>query len=98
MEIVFVTVIGAGLGAIVRYLVPGRRSYGMALLPAVGAAATAAIWAILVWVGLAFDAGWIWIISIAGGVLVSVLVAVLLPRVRAAADARALHALSGGRL
>ena len=98
MEIVFVTVIGAGLAAIVRYLVPGRRSYGMALLPAVGGAATAAVWAILVWLGWTFDGGWIWVVSIAGGVLVSVLVAVLLPRARAAADTRALHALSGGRL
>lgn len=98
MEIVFVTVIGAGLGALVRYLVPGRRSYGMALLPAVGGAATAAIWAILVWFGWAFDGGWIWAVSIAGGVLASVLVAALLPRARAAADTRALHALTGGRL
>lgn len=98
MEIVFVTVIGAVLGAIVRYLVPGRRSYGMALLPGVGAAATAAVWAILVWLGWAFDGGWIWAVSIAAGVITSILVAVLLPRARAAADTRALHALSGGRL
>lgn len=98
MEIVFVTVIGAGLGALVRYLVPGRRSYGMALLPAVGAAATAAIWAILVWLGWTFDGGWIWVVSLAAGLLASVLVAVLLPRTRAAADERTLHALTGGRL
>lgn len=98
MEIVFVTVIGAGLGAIVRYLVPGRNSYGMALLPGVAAAATAAVWAILVWAGWTFDGGWIWVASLAGGLLASVLVAVLLPRARAAADTRALHALSGGRL
>lgn len=98
MEIVFVTVIGAGIGAVVRYLVPGRRSYGMALLPAVGAAATAAVWAILVWAGWTFDGGWIWVVSIGAGLIASVLVAVLLPRARAAADTRALHALSGGRL
>ncbi len=97
MEIVFVTVIGAALGALVRYLVPGRRSYGIALLPAVGGAATAAVWAILVWLGWSFDGGWIWTVSIATGVVVSLLVAVLLPRARAASDARALHALSGGR-
>jgi len=98
VEIVFVTVIGAGLGALVRYLVPGRRSYGMALLPAVGGAATAAVWALLVWLGWTFDGGWIWVVSLASGVLASILVAVLLPRARAAADTRALHALSGGRL
>lgn len=98
MEIVFVTVIGAGLAAVVRYLVPGRRSYGMALLPAVGAAVTAAVWALLVWLGWTFDGGWIWVVSLGAGLIASILVAVLLPRARAAADTRALHALSGGRL
>jgi len=97
VEIVFVTVIGAMLGALVRYLVPGRRSYGIALLPAVGGAVTAAVWAILVWLGWAFDGGWIWAVSIAAGIVASVLVAALLPRARAASDARALHTLSGGR-
>jgi hypothetical protein len=98
VEIVFVTVIGAGLAAVVRYLVPGRRSYGMALLPAVGAAVTAAVWALLVWLGWTFDGGWIWVVSLGAGLIASILVAVLLPRARAAADTRALHALSGGRL
>jgi hypothetical protein len=98
VEIVFVIVIGASLGAIIRYLIPGRRSHGIALMPAVGAAASAAVWAILVWVGLPFDGGWIWTASILAGVVASVAVGIALPRVRAAADARALHDLSGGRL
>ncbi|QEO09642.1 hypothetical protein [Protaetiibacter larvae] len=98
MEIVFVTVIGAGIGGLIRYLVPGRGSYGIALLPAVGAAATSAVWALLVWLGWPFDGGWIWTVSIAAGILVAALTAFLLPRVRRSADARALHELSGGRL
>ncbi|MCS0499024.1 hypothetical protein [Protaetiibacter mangrovi] len=98
MEIVFVTFIGAGIGAILRYLVPGRRSYGLALLPAVGAALTAGVWAVLVWFGWPFDGGWIWTVSITAGIVVDLLVAVLLPRARDAADARALHSLTGGRL
>lgn len=98
MEIVFVTVIGAGLGGIVRYLMPGRRSYGLALLPAVGAAVTAVVWAVLVWFGWPFDGGWIWTVAILAGVAADVAVALALPRARAAADARALHELTGGRL
>ncbi|RQP09456.1 MAG: hypothetical protein EAS51_11560 [Microbacteriaceae bacterium] len=98
MEIVFVTVIGAGIGGLIRYLLPGRRTHGLALLPAVGAAATVAVWAILVWLGLAFDGGWIWVISLAAGAAASIAVGLVLPRVRDAADARALHELSGGRL
>ena len=98
MEIVFITFIGAGIGAIIRYLVPGRRSYGLALLPAVGAAATSAVWAILVWLGWPFDGGWIWTVSLVAGTVASLVVALVLPRVRDAADARALHQLTGGRL
>ncbi len=98
MEIVFVTVIGAGLGGVIRYLLPGRRTYGIALLPAVGAAATAAVWAILVWFGWPFDGGWIWVAALAAGILASGAVGILLPRARDAADARALSELSGGRL
>lgn len=98
MEIVFVTVIGAGIGGLIRYLLPGRRTHGLALLPAVGGAATVAVWAILVWLGLTFDGGWIWVVSLAAGAAASIAVGLILPRVRDAADARALHELSCGRL
>jgi len=98
VEIVFVTVIGAGIGGLIRYLLPGRRTHGLALLPAVGGAATVAVWAILVWLGLTFDGGWIWVVSLAAGAAASIAVGLILPRVRDAADARALHELSGGRL
>ncbi|PZQ88140.1 MAG: hypothetical protein DI534_11745 [Leifsonia xyli] len=98
MEIVFITFIGAGIGALVRYLVPGRRSYGLALLPAIGAAASSVVWAALVWLGWPFDGGWIWTVSISAGVIASLVIALVLPRLRDAADARALHQLTGGRL
>ncbi|WP_166869508.1 MULTISPECIES: hypothetical protein [unclassified Salinibacterium] len=82
MEIVFVTVIGAALGGLIRYLVPGRQWHGLGLMPSVGAAATALAWAILVWLGFTFDGGWIWVISLAVGVIASVATALLLPRRR----------------
>ncbi len=86
MEIVFVTVIGAAIGGLIRYLVPGRAWHGLALMPAVGAAATAVVWAVLVWVGLTFDGGWIWAISLVAGAVASVVTAVVLPRRREKAD------------
>lgn len=97
MELVYVTVIGAILGAGARYLLPGRRSYGLFLLPAIGAAATSAVWAILVWAGLKFDGGWIWAISLAAGVIASIATAILLVRNRDHGDARRLHQLTGGK-
>ena len=97
MELVYVTVIGAVLGGGARYLLPGRKSYGLLLLPAVGAAATSAVWVGLVWAGWKFDGGWIWVASLAAGVIASVITAVLLVRARTEGDARLLHHLSGGK-
>lgn len=97
MELIFVTVIGAGIGAVLRYLLPGRRHYGILLLPAVGAAVTAAIWVALVWLGWKFDGGWIWLVSLGLGGIASIIVALAASRGRVRSDARLLHHLSGGR-
>jgi hypothetical protein len=97
MELLFVTVIAAGIGAIVRYAVPSRGAYGLFLLPALAAAVTAIVWVALVWSGFTFDGGWIWAISLVAGGLAALLTAVLLPRQRKTADARLLTQLSGGK-
>lgn len=93
MELLFVTVIGAALSLGVRYLVPGRETHGLLLVPLVGAAATAGVWAISVWLGLTFDGGFIWVIALVLGPLASLAVALLLPKRRAEADAALLERL-----
>ena len=97
MELLYVTVIGAFIGLALRYLLPGRDSYGLFLLPGLGAAATAAIWVALVWAGLKFDGGWIWVGALVGGGVISVIGILLIVRTRKVGDARRLHTLSGGR-
>lgn len=97
MELLYVTVIGAFIGLTVRYLLPGRDAYGLFLLPAVGAAGTSAIWAALVWAGLKFDGGWIWVLALVGGGVVSIIAILLIVRTRKLGDQRRLHTLSGGR-
>lgn len=97
MELLYVAVIGAFIGLPIRYLLPGRDSYGLFLLPAVGAATTAVVWVVLVWVGLKFDGGWIWVAALGAAVVASILVGLLLVRGRAISDERRLHHLSGGR-
>lgn len=97
MELLYVTVIGAFIGLALRYLLPGRDSYGLLLLPAVGAAATAAIWVALVWAGLTFDGGWIWVAALVGGGVISIVTILLVVRTRKVGDERRLHVLSGGR-
>lgn len=93
MELLFVTVIGTALSLGVRYLVAGRQSHGLLLVPLVGAAATAAVWVICVWIGLPFDGGWIWVIALVGGPLAALAIALLLPKRRDAADAALLERL-----
>ena len=95
MELLFVTVIGACIGAIVRYTLPKRGTYGAFLLPAASAAVTATVWVALVWVGLAFDGTWIWVASIGAGVIASLVIALVLPRKRIQSDAAKLASLAG---
>ena len=94
MELIFVTVIGVALGVIVRYTIPGRRTHGVLLLPAIGGVVTAAVWVGLVWLGWAFDGGWIWAASLGAAIAVCVLVAALLPPRRRAHDAERFQQLS----
>ena len=97
MELVYVTVIGAGIGLLLRYVLPGRQVYGVLLLPAVGAAATAVVWVGMVWLGVTFDTPWIWVASLSASLVASAVVAVAVSRRRIAWDAHQRHVLSGGR-
>lgn len=97
MELLFVTVIGACLGLIIRYITPSRGTYGVLLLPAIAAAATAITWVALLWAGQTFDGGWIWVASLAASVIASVVAAVRLPRQRSDSDAKLFAELSGSK-
>mgnify|MGYP000141383064 CR=1 FL=1 len=94
MELLFVTVIGAALALGVRYAVPGRDTHGLLLIPAIGAAATAVTWVLLLWLGFTFDGGWIWVFSLVIGPGVALAFAILLPPRRRAADDAPLRQLT----
>jgi len=96
LSLVYVTVVGASLGVIARFLLPRRHTYGFVLLPAIGAAVSAAIWVGVQWfklLGFPLD----WLVALGGGLVVSIVVALIVGRARAASDARELHVLSGGK-
>jgi hypothetical protein len=97
MELAYVTVIGAAIGALARYSLPGRRTYGLFLLPAISASVTAAVWVGLVWLGWKFDGGWIWVAALVAAGVAAIVAAVVIVRYRANADRRLLHHLSAGR-
>lgn len=97
VEFIWVTVLGVGIGAVLRYLLPGRGAYGIALLPAAGGVVAAAAWASTTWAGWTTDSPWPWVLALGAAAIVSTAVALLASRTRAKGDARRLHHLSGGR-
>ncbi|HEY9424517.1 MAG TPA: hypothetical protein VIP54_06915 [Microterricola sp.] len=96
MELLFVALGGAIFGLAARYALPNRDEYGVALVPAVGTAVAAVVWVALTWLGMKWDSGWIWLITLAVAAAVSVVAALLIGRARAASDERMLAQLSAG--
>jgi len=93
MEILFITLGGAILGAIARYTLPGRLSSGAMVLPVAGAVISAVVWVALTWLGMKWDGGWIWVISLLVTGLAVAALALWLPRHRAIADEHRLETL-----
>jgi hypothetical protein len=94
MELLFVTLISFLIGLGARYALPGRDTYGVALLPAIAAALTAVVWVALTWLGWKFDGGWIWVVSLAVGAVISLVLALTVPRQRRGNDDEMLQQLS----
>ncbi len=97
MELLFVTVLGASFGTIFRYALPKRGTYGVFLLPALGAATAAIVWVALLWMGLTFDGTWIWVVSLAASAIATLVTALLLPGKRLQEDADLFATLSRGK-
>jgi hypothetical protein len=97
MELLFVILIAAGIGFVIRYVVGGRETHGILLLGSIAAIVTAVVWVALLWLGFTFDGGWIWLISLVAGGVAALVFAFVLPRNRRTADRALLTKLSGGR-
>ena len=93
MELLFVTLGGAILGAAARYMLPRRHTQGALLTGAIGASVAAAVWAALTWVGWKFDGGWIWVVSLVAAAVVAVVADLVLGRTRTASDEAMLERL-----
>lgn len=86
MELFFVALGGAILGLAARYSLPHRTTQGWALLPAAGTAVASVLWVVLTWVGLKWDEGWIWWISLGLTAVAVVVLDIVLSRRRLRAD------------
>jgi hypothetical protein len=86
MELVLIVTAAGLIGLAVRYLVPGRASHGLAVMPSAGVIIGSVVWAVLIWAGAPESAWWSWAIALGLTLVGSVVMAVVLPRRRAAAD------------
>ena len=97
MELFFVVLGGLILGFIARYTLPHRSTNGVLLLPAIGAAFSAALWVVLTWAGLKWDAGVIWWVTLLATAAACAAAALLLGRARERHDAERLASLTRAR-
>lgn len=87
-------VIGAAIGLVTRYLVPGREWVGLLLSPSAAASAAGIVWTVLGLLGLSTDNGWLWIASLSAALVVALVLPRLLPARRAREDAAYLAELT----
>ncbi|MEA9985898.1 MULTISPECIES: hypothetical protein [Subtercola] len=97
MELLFIVLGGVILGALARYIFPLRDTHGSVLMPALGAVVAAVLWEALTWLGLRYDGGWIWVISLVLTGLVVGITDVVLGRRRQARDRAELSSLLSGK-
>ena len=86
-------VMGAAIGLLARYLLPGREWVGLFLNVLAPAAAAGVVWTVAAMLGAAADNGWAWIGSLAAALVVAVVIPKTLPQRRQRADARYLAEL-----
>ncbi len=90
-------VLGAAIGAVLRYVIPGRATHGLLLLPAIGACTTAVAWVLMVVAGWSLGDPWIWLLALVAPVVTCTIAALVLARVRPARDEQRLQQLLSAR-
>lgn len=86
-------VLGAGIGLLLRYVIPGRETYGLLLLPALGACATAIAWVLMFVNSFSLGDPWIWLLSLVAAAVVCTIVPLVLRASRPRSDERRLERL-----
>jgi hypothetical protein len=86
MELVLIVTAGGLIGTAIRYIVPGRNTHGLAVMPAAGVIAGALVWLVVVWFGGPVDAWWSWVITLSATTMAVIVLALELPKRRAALD------------
>lgn len=94
MELLFVVLISFCIGLGLRFLLPGRDTYGSVLMASIAAAVSAIVWVGLTWLGWKFDGGWIWVVSLVAGGAVALILTFVVPPRRRTHDKELMQSLS----
>lgn len=86
MYILLALIAACALGIVVHYLIPQRQLRGVAVVPAVATAASAAIYTIMQWAGVGQGDVWIWLVSIVGAVVIAAAAGVMITSARRRSD------------
>lgn len=87
MYILLALIAACALGIAVHFVLPHRTLRGVALVPAVAAAAAAVIYTLMQWSGIGEDNGWLWLASILGAVIISAVAGYAITATRQRTDA-----------
>lgn len=93
MYILLALIAACSLGIGLHYLLPRRDLRGVAVTPAIMTAASAVIYTVMQWSGVAESSVWLWLASIGGGLVVAALATLAISILRARHDAAATRAL-----
>ncbi|WP_314646437.1 hypothetical protein [uncultured Microbacterium sp.] len=93
MYILLALIAACVLGIVVHFTVAGRELRGVVLAPAVAVAVTAAAYTGLQWAGWAESNVWLWVASILGGTVVSIVATLAVVTARRRSDAARTAAL-----
>lgn len=95
MALLVAMVLAAAAGLLLRYLLPHRETYGALLTAGVCASVTAVVWsALLVFANLTADIVWLWLISIAAGLVAAAIVPFVAGSTRPKKDRALLESLA----
>lgn len=93
MYILLALIAACALGIGAHFLIPHRELRGVAVTPIVATATAAVVYTVMQWAGVGEDSVWLWLASVGGGVLLSVVATYAVVRARLRADAAAKAAL-----
>lgn len=87
MYILLALIAACALGIAAHYLVPRRHLRGVAMVPAVATAVAAIVYTAMQWMGVGQDSIWLWVASVVGAVVISVVVGYVVTDRRRRSDA-----------